>query len=517
MLKRNIMCLLVVLLVVSFSSAASGQEEFMWGVETHFRRLWWGNEFGVPGKDTEGSYQTLMSLVDELGVTMVRDGNRFVDLMPTSGILSQYSMGYMVNLLDDLKERNIVLDWVMIEADKWAQDLSGGHKPDGSCPPEVEAWCDFLGKLTQESKQYDIIQELWNEPDREKFFSGTTGEYLTLLEEGSSSIKSVLPSRKVINAGLTIDNPNKEFYDKFKVFLDNGTIDMVAIHSHGTIDVLNNNYKNNVAPHGIPGRYFFLNESGKLTETSSSEQAKDVAGKGIWAMAQEFRGYSAYYIGGLHIAPDINFDLDEDGFDKDGESPQEFYYMVDENLVRRKSFEAYKTVIQRLKGAEIDRKIHEGDGRYEYIFRRSEEKIYVAIGGASDPATIDSYFGAYDEVYDMLGQKNGPEDSILYFVKKISIPVPTYSVKLVSDGIGATGGGEYQQGETVNIYAGTPPEGKQFKNWTADRPVTFANVNNADTTFTMPSYPVVVTAHFEDINDPGPVEPVPTYSVRLDS
>jgi hypothetical protein len=84
-------------------------------------------------------------------------------------------------------------------------------------------------------------------------------------------------------------------------------------------------------------------------------------------------------------------------------------------------------------------------------------------------------------------------------------PVPTYSVRLDSDGSGETGGGDYRQGETVNIYAGTPPEGKQFKNWTADRPVTFANVNNADTTFTMPNYPVVVTAHFEDVeeDDPG--------------
>jgi hypothetical protein len=73
----------------------------------------------------------------------------------------------------------------------------------------------------------------------------------------------------------------------------------------------------------------------------------------------------------------------------------------------------------------------------------------------------------------------------------------TYTVTVVSEGTGATGGGNYAEGATVNINAGTAPAGKKFKNWTTADGVTFANANSAATTFTMPAKAVTVTANFE--------------------
>ena len=53
---------------------------------------------------------------------------------------------------------------------------------------------------------------------------------------------------------------------------------------------------------------------------------------------------------------------------------------------------------------------------------------------------------------------------------------------------------------TVTITANSPQTGYQFKNWTTSDGVTFANANNATTTFTMPAKNVTVTANFEKIN-----------------
>ncbi len=53
---------------------------------------------------------------------------------------------------------------------------------------------------------------------------------------------------------------------------------------------------------------------------------------------------------------------------------------------------------------------------------------------------------------------------------------------------------------TVTITANTPQTGYKFKNWTTSDGVTFANANNATTTFTMPAKNVTVTANFEKIN-----------------
>jgi hypothetical protein len=59
-----------------------------------------------------------------------------------------------------------------------------------------------------------------------------------------------------------------------------------------------------------------------------------------------------------------------------------------------------------------------------------------------------------------------------------------------------TGAGNYVQGASVSISAGSPVSGYRFSHWTANPSVTFENPNNPNTTFTMPNNGVTVTAHF---------------------
>lgn len=73
---------------------------------------------------------------------------------------------------------------------------------------------------------------------------------------------------------------------------------------------------------------------------------------------------------------------------------------------------------------------------------------------------------------------------------------PTTYALTVNNG---SGDASYASGATVAITADTAPSGKQFKNWTTSNGGTFANVNSANTTFTMPSNAVTLTAHYEDI------------------
>ena len=68
--------------------------------------------------------------------------------------------------------------------------------------------------------------------------------------------------------------------------------------------------------------------------------------------------------------------------------------------------------------------------------------------------------------------------------------LPTFDV-IVTNG---AGDGDYYAGAQVNIYADPAPAGQQFAGWTGN--VTFANASSANTSFTMPSSPVVVTATY---------------------
>ena len=74
------------------------------------------------------------------------------------------------------------------------------------------------------------------------------------------------------------------------------------------------------------------------------------------------------------------------------------------------------------------------------------------------------------------------------------IPVPTHTATVN----GGTGGGSFVAGTTVSIQA-TVPTGQRFVRWESSSAVTFANANNANTTFVMPSSNVTVRAIFEEI------------------
>jgi uncharacterized protein (TIGR02145 family) len=76
--------------------------------------------------------------------------------------------------------------------------------------------------------------------------------------------------------------------------------------------------------------------------------------------------------------------------------------------------------------------------------------------------------------------------------------VPVSTVKVVSAGTGAAGGGSYPAGATVTISAGTLANIHQFKEWTTESDsVTFADAESSTTTFIMPANSVTVTANFQ--------------------
>ncbi|MCL2192587.1 MAG: hypothetical protein FWB78_04230, partial [Treponema sp.] len=78
-------------------------------------------------------------------------------------------------------------------------------------------------------------------------------------------------------------------------------------------------------------------------------------------------------------------------------------------------------------------------------------------------------------------------------------PVITHAVTMVGIGTGGTATVANQEAEaTVPINAGTRT-GYTFANWTSTPAVTFANQNNANTTFVMPNAAVTVTANWTPI------------------
>ena len=112
--------------------------------------------------------------------------------------------------------------------------------------------------------------------------------------------------------------------------------------------------------------------------------------------------------------------------------------------------------------------------------------------------------------YGKGGSPYTPKSNVTLYAKWTSIDKVTSNVNVISAGTGAFGDGDYEDGATVNINAGTAPNGQRFKNWTATPAVTFASESSPTTTFTMPRNHVTVTAVFEAI-------PANKYSVTVSS
>ena len=87
------------------------------------------------------------------------------------------------------------------------------------------------------------------------------------------------------------------------------------------------------------------------------------------------------------------------------------------------------------------------------------------------------------------------------------IPRPTtYTVTVTDSHADNSGAGRYQSGATVTIRAGTRP-GWDFAGWTvvSGGPISFANANNATTTFAIPARNVAVRANWQTSNQEAAV------------
>ena len=101
----------------------------------------------------------------------------------------------------------------------------------------------------------------------------------------------------------------------------------------------------------------------------------------------------------------------------------------------------------------------------------------------------------------------------------ITRPATTYAVTVSGSYAETSGAGDYAEGETVNLNAGTR-EGYTFAGWTSESNITFADAKAAKTSFTMIGEAVTVTANWtknSDENRGGSVNAITYYAVSFET
>jgi len=145
----------------------------------------------------------------------------------------------------------------------------------------------------------------------------------------------------------------------------------------------------------------------------------------------------------------------------------------------------------------------DGSGSGEY-----EADAIIPITADAPPRgkvfdTWTSASGSFADANSVSTTFTMPAEAVTVTATYKNAPVTTYTLSVI-DG---SGSGNYEAGAIVPIIANAPPSGKVFGAWTATSG-SFADVNSASTTFTMPAEAVTVTATYKNA-------PATTYTLTV--
>ena len=200
------------------------------------------------GISVQGSAATSIADANALGVDWVR---RFVDwnaMQPDNA--TSYAPSALAELDDFVarahsSKKKVAL--TVLGAPTWANGSSDYRV----APRDPNQYASFIGRLAERYKGRVQSWEIWNEPDEDEFWHGTTpspAAYAPLLKASYSAIKAADPSTQVVAGPLT--GNNYEFVEGLYGEGAGGFFDAVGVHTDTAC--------------GINAPDIFYNENGRI-------------------------------------------------------------------------------------------------------------------------------------------------------------------------------------------------------------------------------------------------------------
>ena len=270
----------------------------------------------------------------------------------------------------------------------------------------------------------------------------------------SNSIRQNDSDAKIINGGLVLGNSasdSTDYMTRAVKLLENGTISMLAIHAHDTLDEFLTKWQTeNFSQKGVDVSKIFLNECGLSMEynngivTDNNEiKSFHVAGKVMAAKKLGLGGIVVFHMGGL--TENMMSSLKDNG--------HYYSYMLDYNngaLSPNQIYKAVETVIKYTKGLSPVSEnglwaTEKHAGGYVWLFRNGDKVTLAAIGRTPTSEEINKAFpnGQYKR-YDMYGTETQSEETgsreITYFVSGFNNDNDETETKSATGGSSGGGG-----------------------------------------------------------------------------
>ncbi|MBN8708957.1 MAG: hypothetical protein BGO12_05785 [Verrucomicrobia bacterium 61-8] len=238
--------------------------------------------------------------------------------------------------------------------------------------PDPAAWSQYVTAASERYKGRIHLWEIWNEPDLDGFWRGSTEEYLATARLAVDILRRTDPGNLILSGGfgtLTEHGARKTNPDlQARVMMAMGDqFDYHAIHEHGPFhkfaQVVDGDYKKLRA--ALPGKVppiFFNETSDYATPGKENEQAHTLIKKATFAYARGAAGYLWY-------------DLRNDGTDP--RNPEHNFGLLTRKMAPKPAYLAFNTVAREVVSRPYLRQLDLGESRWFFLFGDEQEKLLV--------------------------------------------------------------------------------------------------------------------------------------------
>jgi hypothetical protein len=340
---------------------AGGPDEFLFGICSHTEAR--------PAGEQELEIQAAAAA----GATVMRIGvpwvnleprpdewrwdveDRLVDLAARNGMETQLMLGYGPAYATSNAVRAAQADAMKARQPAWWNITY-------FAAPEDAPWRRYVAAVARRYQGRIRLYEVWNEPDLESFWRGTTDEYIGILRAAHEEIHRIDPKAVVMTGGFATvfghgarwKNPNLQE----RVLAEaSDAFDVHAFHQHGTFVDFKRAVEGDLRrmrsgmTHSRP---LYFNETA-ISSASIGEkaQALTLVKKMTYAMAQGAIGYTWY---------DLR---------NDGTSPTNWehnYGLLTTDFRPKAAFAAYSEVVRQLRGLRYLGNLDLGSERQAHVF-----------------------------------------------------------------------------------------------------------------------------------------------------
>lgn len=205
-------CLLILLPVATFAKGDRVSDAF--GMNLHLRQ-----------RIHESDWNSTLQSAEDAGVQWGREEFNWNTIEPSDGTFDFSSYD---EVADDYDAHNIKMLGLLTYSSSWAASSE-------FAPPDAAAWENYVSTVAQHYAGQIDTWEIWNEPNYDAFWTGTSAEYAELITEAAEAIKAVNPDAKIVLGGLS--GADSSYLDTlYSELADPSIIDVVAIHPYRTVN-----------------------------------------------------------------------------------------------------------------------------------------------------------------------------------------------------------------------------------------------------------------------------------------